>query len=56
MLLKKHQLKEFEELVEPIIKYLNDNFHPHVTVIINPIGAELVEGIATHHTEKFLKD
>jgi len=41
------QRKEFEELARPILKYLCDNHHPHVTVIITPTTAELVEGCFT---------
>lgn len=40
----KQEVKEFEELVRPILKYLCENYHPHVTVIITPTTAELVEG------------
>jgi hypothetical protein len=36
--------KYFEELARPIIQYLCENFHPHVTVIITPTHAELLEG------------
>ena len=43
----KEQVKEFEELVRPIIKYLCENHHPHVTVIITPTNAELLEGICS---------
>jgi hypothetical protein len=41
---EKEKVKEFEELVRPILKYLCENYHPHVTVIITPTTAELVEG------------
>lgn len=40
----KEKVEEFEELVRPILKYLCENYHPHVTVIITPTTAELVEG------------
>ncbi len=38
------EVKDFEELVRPVIQYLCENFHPHVTVIITPTYAELLEG------------
>jgi hypothetical protein len=28
----------------PLIKWLNDNHHPHVTVIVTPTSSELMEG------------
>jgi len=47
--------KEFESIVEPLIEYM-DNFHPHHTLIIDSVSAELLEGQCCHHTEKYLKD
>jgi ABC-type phosphate/phosphonate transport system substrate-binding protein len=44
IIMSKEKVKEFEELVRPILKYLCENYHPHVTVIITPTTAELVEG------------
>ena len=38
---------KFEELARPMIKYLCENYHPHVTVIITPTSAELLEGLKT---------
>jgi len=38
---------EFEDVVRPVIKYLCENHHPHVTVIISPTNAELLEGKKT---------
>ena len=36
---------KFEELARPMIKYLCENYHPHVSVIITPTTAELLEGL-----------
>lgn len=47
---------EFNEVVKPVIKWLNDNCHPHVTVIITPTGAELTEGVMAVNTMEFVKD
>lgn len=54
----KQQLPDgFEEVVRPVIKWLNDNYHPHVTVIITPTNAELVEGIqSTGRIMDYVKD
>jgi len=48
--------KEFEELSRPLIKWLNDNMHPHATIIIDTTHAELVEGVCAFTTEDYLKD
>jgi hypothetical protein len=48
--------KTFEEAVEVVMAYLAENHHPHTKVIIDSDSAELVEGLATHRTEKFIKD
>ena len=38
---------DFETIVRPVLKYLCENHHSHVTVIITPTTAELVEGVKT---------
>lgn len=39
--------KEFEELARPLMKWLCEHCHPHVTVIITPTTAELLEGVGS---------
>ncbi len=56
MFANEEQRNELEKLTRPIIKYLNDNFHPHITVVINTVGAELLEGICNYSTKDYLKD
>lgn len=47
----------FEQISRPIIKWLCENYHPHVTVIITPTNAELVEGIqSTGRIMDYVKD
>jgi len=41
------QQQELEKLARPIMQFLNENFHPHVTVIITPTSAELLEGLCS---------
>ena len=42
---------------EPLIKYLCENYHPHVTVIITPTSIELLEGIiCDQKIYNFVKD
>jgi hypothetical protein len=48
--------KLFEEAVKPLIKYLNENHNPHVSVIVTPTGAELLSGELSIETNEFLKD
>ena len=39
------KLQELKQAALPLIKYLNTNYHPHVTAIITPTSVELLEGI-----------
>lgn len=49
-------IESFEKAVEPLMKYLSENHHPHVTCIVRNNSAEIVEGIKTHLTDKFILD
>lgn len=55
-MMTKKQRDKFEELARPLIKYLNDNFHPHATIIITPRDAEIVIGECAFQTEDYIKD
>jgi hypothetical protein len=47
----------FKQAVLPLIKYLCENHHPHVSVIVTPTGAELLEGKqSTGEIKDYLKD
>lgn len=48
--------KTFEEAVEPLMKWMSENQHPHTTVIVTGIRAELVEGLQCHLTDEFIVD
>jgi hypothetical protein len=41
------QLETLREAVLPLMQWLNDNCHPHCTVMVNSERIELVEGLAT---------
>lgn len=57
MILNKKQQNKFEALTRPIMKWLNDNCHPHVLVIVTPANAELVESVCgTGEILDYLKD
>lgn len=56
MIFTKEQSAEFEKVTRPLIKFINDNCHPHVTVVVDCTNAELSEGICSIRTDKFIKD
>lgn len=39
------KLEELKEAAKPLIKYLCENHHPHITAIVTPTGVEVMEGI-----------
>jgi predicted ATP-binding protein involved in virulence len=39
------RIAEFKEAAMPLIKYLCENHHPHVTAIVTGTSIELTEGI-----------
>ncbi len=48
--------EEFKKAVRPLIKFLNDHYHPHATAIVNTMGAEVLSGEQCYRTEDFIKD
>ena len=56
MILNEQQRGEFEEVTRPVMKWLNDNCHPHVSVVVEPTSAELSEGIAAVRTNDYIHD
>lgn len=56
MILTEEQIKEFEVAAEPLIKWLNDNCHPHCKVIVENDSAELVEDSCRIKNDKHIKD
>lgn len=56
MILSKEQIAALNEAAKPLVKFLNDNFHPHVMVIVEPDGAEILEASARVKIEEFIKD
>lgn len=56
MILTKEQIQQFEEAAKPLMKYLAENHHPHVKVIVRGASAELLEGLSSFHSDKFLID
>ena len=56
MILNEQQRKEFEEVTRPVMKWLNDNCHPHVSVVVAPTSAELSEGVVAVRTNDYIHD
>lgn len=53
----KKKLEELKEATKPLIKYLCENYHPHVTAIVTPTSVEVMEGIqAVPNVTEFIVD
>jgi hypothetical protein len=50
------QQTSFEAAARPLVEWLNENCHPHVTAIITPDRAELVEGLYSVPITEYIKD
>lgn len=48
--------RDFEAAAKPLIKWLNDHGHPHMTIIVSTTHAELLEGVVAINTHEFVKD
>jgi hypothetical protein len=46
----------FKKACEPLMKYLSENHHPHVRVIIDCNTAEMLEGINYFESDEFILD
>lgn len=44
------------EAAKPLIKYLAENHHPHVTVIVTCNSVEVLQGIELRKTDEFITD
>lgn len=56
MILTKEQLQDMQKVVEPVMEWLSKNCHPHVKIVIGSGSAEVVEGVATYKTDKYILD
>lgn len=56
MVLTEEQVKQFEEAAKPLVKFICENCHPHVAVIVQPTGAEILESSASVKIEGFILD
>lgn len=49
-------MQTFEEVVTPVIKWLAENGHPHMSIVITNTDAELLEGKEMIVNEGFITD
>jgi len=49
-------MQTFEDVVTPVIKWLAENGHPHMSIIIDNTHAELLEGKEVICDESFIID
>lgn len=47
MTLTPEQIEELKQVSKPLVRWLQQNCHPHVTVIVDCKSLEIVEGLAT---------
>lgn len=47
---------EFDELARPLMKWLNENYHPHAVAIIAVDSAAVMEGSMSFSTDDYVKD
>lgn len=45
----------FEKAVKPLIEWLNEHGHPHMTLIVTQTHAELLEGVCSVVTHEHVK-
>jgi hypothetical protein len=55
MTVTKEQSAEMLEAAKPLIKWMNENCHPHTTAIVTAVDIELMEGVACEKTHEFLR-
>lgn len=56
MTITEQQRQEMLEAAKPLIRWLNENCHPHCQARVDQTRVELVEGVGTNATEEFLGD
>jgi len=54
--LSKEQRDEFEAITRVLVKWLNDNMHPHSHITVTTTTAELSEGVTAFQTYDYVKD
>lgn len=53
----KRKLEELKKAAKPLIKFLCENYHPHVTARGTPTGVEVMEGVqSVQGIDEFIVD
>jgi hypothetical protein len=56
MTVTEEQRKQLLESSKPLMEFLANNFHPHVTANVTLTSVELVEGLTNVTTDQFILD
>ena len=56
MKITKEQQEAMLEAAKPLMKWMNENCHPHCKAVVDQVSIQLLEGLATHGTLEFQKD
>ena len=56
MKLTKEQTDQMIEAAKPLVKFLCENCHPHVHIVIDSASVELFEGQVRVSIEEFIQD
>lgn len=56
MVITKEQQEEMLEAAKSLIKWMNENCHPHCEAKVDQNSIVLTEGVATNGTNEFLRD
>lgn len=56
MVLTDEQRDQLLEAAKPLIRWINENCHPHVRVLVECDGARVSEDLVSVQTEEFIKD
>ena len=54
--MEKEKKESLEKVVRPVIKWLNENQHPHTKIIIYSNNFKLLEGIIGMTINDYIKD
>jgi len=55
MKLTPEQEKELTELAKPLIKWMNENCHPHTQIVIETNSFQLLEGVIGRQVWDYIK-
>jgi len=55
-MIEKEKIDEAFELSKPLIEWMNENVHPHMRILVDNSGFEIVEALGGRMTSEFIKD